>query len=304
MNTVIIVNPGAGGIESLREFEERLGPLAGAEILVTDRPGEGRSLSRYAAESGAELIVAAGGDGTIQEVMNGIVDSGEDVRLGVLPAGTGNDYARSLGIPLDLEQAARLIAETGEVRPLDLVKVDDPEGRMFANLAVGGFGARKWDSDVPEEDEEESKSRWGKLAYALEAADELTDLRSYRVMTRVDDRTAEDLEVISVIIANGNTTGGGIEIAPGSRPDDGQLVIVAIPALDLPDLASLAPAILAGNHLEDDRVVVRRGQRVTIESDPPMPFRADGEELGKGRMVFTLRPGAISVVMNPTESRS
>jgi diacylglycerol kinase (ATP) len=294
MDTVIIVNPEAGGLTDLAELEQDLGPLSGAELLVTEQAGEGRSLAEYAATSGVGQIVAAGGDGTVNEIVHGIVASGVEVRLGVLPVGTANDYARSLGIPLEVEEAARLIAGTGTASRLDLVELTGAGEDLFVNLAIGGFCGSDGESVDPE-----VKSRWGSLAYVLEAADQLPDLQTYRIQLHCDEGSPEEVEVVSLVLANGSSTGGGIRIAPDARLDDGQVDVITIPALGLTELAGLVPQILTGSYLEDDRVMVRRAERVRLETDPPMPFRADGQESGRGGMELRVRPGALAVVTGP-----
>lgn len=289
MRSLVIVNPEAGGLPDRGEFESALETLGDVRVLEAESPGEARTLAARASEGAAGQVVAAGGDGTVNQVVNGILSSGAHVRLGILPVGTGNDFARSLGLPMNLRNAVKLIAGTGTPRRVDAVRMVAEEPRFFANLAVGGVGGR-----VHEQAGARAKSRWGRLAYLLEAAEELPEIEAYQLRIECDEDVVER-EAMSLILANGTTSAGGIRVAPAARLDDGLLDVILIPFLRIPELAGLVPRILAGKHAEDDRVVARRCRHVRVESDPPMPFRADGEEVGVSPLELEVRPGCLAV---------
>lgn len=294
MRTLVLANPGA-----------RNGGDPGWRAAVAELPdwevreaGEERTamVIRAAVDEGVRRIVAAGGDGTVSLVANGLAEAEalDLVALGVLPLGTANDYARSLGLPLDPEEAIEVI-RTGRARRVDLGHVDGLGSRWFVNVAVGGFGGR-----VNERVASEKKRVWGPLAYLRTAAEEIANPERYRLHARLDDEEME-VEALHVIVANGTRSGGNIPVAPDARLDDGLLDVVLVPALELPDLIALAPRFLAGGHVKDDRLVVRRVSEARFRAEPPMPFGADGEPLGSGMVEFGVAENALAVIVPPKE---
>src|SRR5947209_4888355 len=137
--TCIILNPSAGSVVHIDEVVARLGRLPNAEIRVTGRRGSAARFARTAIRQGRETIIAAGGDGTLNEVINGIGENVTKVRVGLIPLGTGNDFARTIGVPTDLEGAIDLIAAK-KTRAVDLVRVTSDAVRDFVNVSAGGFG--------------------------------------------------------------------------------------------------------------------------------------------------------------------
>jgi len=134
----IILNPSAGSVKNADEVIARFNGLGDADIWLTDKPGSAARFARAAIKNGSETIIAAGGDGTLNEVINGVGENLTDVRVGLLPLGTGNDFGRSIGLPVDLEAAIEVI-RAGETRAIDLVRVTSDEVRYFVNVSAGGF---------------------------------------------------------------------------------------------------------------------------------------------------------------------
>ena len=316
--TCVILNPGArtGGD---REALERLRPLIeGWEVRLSERPGHARELARSAAADGFTTVIAAGGDGTINEVVNGLASApagGGGPRLGVLPLGTGNDLARLLGLPPEPEEAVSILRR-GACRRLDLGEMrSGGERRFFLNVAAGGFAGEVDRALTPE-----IKRAWGPLAYLRAATTALSEIDTYRVHARFEgvdgarrSGGAETLEIdaLNVVVANGRFAGGGLPIAPWARPDDGLLDVVVIPTMSLAGLVALAPLVLTGRHLggevdgpadggEDDvrrLPICLRCRGVELESDPPMPWNTDGELIGERTPSFRVLAGALRVLV-------
>lgn len=296
MKTCVIVNPHAGSvgeIEVLRETLERR--LPGAAVHLTKQAGDARRIAREALASGAELIVAAGGDGTLNEVVNGLAADFGRARLGLLPLGTGNDFARSIDVPADLDAALAILA-AGRVRTVDVARATfGRRRRWFINMSAGGF------SGAVSEKATEVKDRWGPLAYLRAAVGTLPQLQGYDAHITLDGEERLDVEAYNVVVSNGRFVAGGIPVAPQSRLDDGRLDLMIAPSATLPELAVLLPQILLGRHTESDRLLFRKAARIDVESEPPMSFNLDGELIGEGPVRFEVKPRALAVVVGPAE---
>ena len=289
-STCIILNPSAGGVRDLDDVVARLGRLRDAEIRLTNKPGSAARFARTALRKGAELIVAAGGDGTLNEVINGIGEDLGEARVGLIPLGTGNDFARSIGISTDLDAAIDLI-QGEKIRAVDLVRVTSDEVRYFVNVSAGGFSGL-----VDEKLTKEMKKTWGPLAYLRSAAAALPELRAYRTTLAFDDEKSLMLGLYNVVVANGRYVAGGMPIAPEAELDDGLLDVVLIPKRPVPELAILVAQIALGAHLSSKSIVYRRTANLTVNSKPGMWFNADGELVGNEPARFEIVPRALRFV--------
>jgi diacylglycerol kinase (ATP) len=293
MKTCIIVNPKAGSageVEDLREILER---LPETEVRFTAEPGDGQALAREALEAGAELIVAAGGDGTLNEVVNGLAADFARARLGLLPLGTGNDFARSIDVPADVEAALATLAE-GRTRALDVARATlDGTSRWFINMAAGGFGG------MVSEKAAELKDRWGPLAYLRAAVGTLPELGGFAAHITLDGTERLEVETYNVVVSNGRYVAAGIPASPSSLLDDGLLDVMLVPTASVPQLALLVPQILLGRHTDNDLLVFRKAARIKIDADPPMLFNLDGEVVGEGPIRFEVLPRALRVIVGP-----
>ncbi len=298
MRISIIVNPAAGSAAQSRRLYEAAEGRSDVLLIHTEGRGHARELAKSAAEAGAEIVVAAGGDGTINEVVQGIGPYIERVRLGLVPLGTGNDLARTLGVPFDPAEAFALLAADGagaRARKLDLVRVETVgQTRYCLNVAAGGFSGQ-----VDEALTEEMKSAWGPLAYVRGAMKVLPDLTGYETTIAWDDQEFERVEALNVIVANGRTCAGGIRVASAASMEDGLLDVVVVRYGSLIDLATVAARLLAGNYLASNDVTHRRARRVRIAAKPGMWFNVDGELLSNGPISFTVEPRALSVMVGP-----
>lgn len=310
MTTRVVLNPHAGGCDDVSGTREALDALPGSDVRLTRAPGDAGELARRAVAEGAGLVVAAGGDGTVHEVVNGMADDFDAAELGIVPLGTANDFARGLELPMEMDGALEVLrggttravdlmelrrAGTGEAAsPSDADDTDAPEGgspepRYAINVVVGGFGG-----SATAAVDEEQKRHWGSLAYLRSAIREMGSLPRFRARVEVDGRS-RDRELLNVAVANGPFAGGHIPVAPGARPDDGRLEVVLLAAAGLGELAGVATRLVAGRPVESELVERLPGREVTIRSDPPMHFRADGEELGPGPLRIRIRSAALRV---------
>lgn len=289
-NACIILNPAAGSVKDAEALMEHLRSLPATTLKITSKRGSAGRFARAALKRGCDLIVAAGGDGTLNEVINGIGEPSGNVRVGLIPLGTGNDFARTLGIPTDLDQCIEVLL-AGHTRAIDLVRVTSDRTRYFVNVSAGGFSGLVDEKLTPE-----LKKTWGPLAYLRCAAAALPELRAYRTQIALDDKETISENLYNVIIGNGRYVAGGIPVAPEASPDDGLLDLVLIPERPVADLALLAPQMLTGHHLSSASIIYRRAARISVNSKPGMWFNVDGELVGNEPAIFEVLPRALQFV--------
>jgi diacylglycerol kinase (ATP) len=288
--TCIILNPAAGKARDLEDVVAQLARVPNGEIQISSKPGSAARFASSALRKGCDIIIAAGGDGTLNEVINGIGENLGDARVGLLPLGTGNDFARTIGVPTDLESAIDLIV-IGETRAVDLVRVTSDEVRYFVNVSAGGFSGLVDEKLTPE-----MKKTWGPLAYLRSAAAALPELRAYRTTLAFDNSESLMLDLYNVVVANGRYVGAGTLIAPEASIDDGLLDIVLIPQRSAAELALLAAQVALGTHLTSDAIVFRRAADLTVNSKPGMWFNVDGELVGNEPARFEILPRALRFI--------
>jgi diacylglycerol kinase (ATP) len=263
----------------------------GVRPRVTFEAGDAWRMARWLGGSGAELIVAVGGDGTVNEVVNGALGVGWRGRFAVIPNGTANDFAVGLGIPGDVD-AALEVALAGEPRRLDVGHVN---GRYFMNVSTGGFGATATEEAPPE-----SKRVLGPLAYLITGARLFAELEPSEARFTGPEGVVYEGGVTLFAVGNGRQTGGGNLLTPGAALDDGQLDVVIVPAMSRMDLLGLFPALRAGSHLDDPDVVYTRVPRLVVESKTDLSVNADGEPMGGRKFTYAVA-GRRLVVMTPRD---
>lgn len=291
----ILLNPAAGSVadtDTLLKTVEELQP--GTQVLRSSGPGELHLLAREAAEAGTEIIIAAGGDGTLNEVMNGLVDHFGQVKLGLIPLGTGNDFARTVNIPTDLEHALAVLRE-GRTQHIDVLRVTTPSmQRYMMNVSAGGFSTK-----VSEFASCEVKDTWGPLCYARSLIGALPELDDYQTSIRIDDVEVISTPAYNVVVANAKYVAGGVQIAPEALLDDGLADLIVLPVASLGELAAIAPSVLLGKHLSSDKILFRRARKIEVESTPPMRFNVDGELLPAEKVTFQVLPGVLEFIVGP-----
>jgi len=292
MDVCIILNPNAGSAAQAETLRDVIAADSTVTLWETTPENSARKLAASALQEGARLVVAAGGDGTINEVVNGLAGNFEQARLGVLPLGTGNDLARTLALPLDAQEAFRLLT-SGSVRALDVMRVEAAGNTMYGlNVAAGGFTGQ-----MNELMTDDLKATWGPLAYLRGAVSVLPNLTDYETFITWDDEAEGRIAALNIIVANGRTAAGGFMVAPTANPEDGLLDVVIVQSGSLVDLAGVTARLLVGNYVDSDLVLHRRVRRVRVAARPGMWFNVDGELFTKDPVRFTVLPRALQVVV-------
>lgn len=306
MRTCAIINPAASQGRAMRVWERVVQPMQAAlgpvEAAYTSGPLAATALAREAIEGGAELVVSIGGDGTLNEVVNGYLNVGEALRakaaLGMIMAGTGGDFRRTLGLPRGTEeQLQRLLA--GNRRRLDAGRLvcarlgGGEELRYFQNIASFGLSGA---TDLAVNSLTLGKWLGGKVAFQWGMLKALLRYRNRRVRIQVDDHFDETLRISTAAVCNGQYFGGGMRVAPRAQPDDGLLEVVIVGDVGKVELLRRVNAVYTGTHLEMEQVRVTRGRRVVAtpaEDEGPVLIDCDGEVAGCLPAVFEVQPGAL-----------
>lgn len=295
MKTAVICNVQAGSASSAREAIETAAARRGWPLVV---PPDGVSIpqvARQIVERGVERLVVAGGDGTLSQVVNGVAPYLERIRLGIVPAGTGNDLARSLGLThIDVEGYFAAF-ESERWRAIDVVHaVLGPAAHVyFLNTANGGLGGA-----VAEDVDPRSKQLWSSFAYWLATLTQLAELQSYQVAIEYDGRNWRG-EVYGVAIANGRYVGGGFKITPQAWLDDGFLDLTALPVLPTVDLLATGLNVALEREGAAEHLTRLRARRIHLHATPELPFSIDGELLRTADASFEVMPAALLVSPGP-----
>lgn len=294
MRVCIIVNQNAGSADLFEELGAEVDNGTDFDVRISEEKNHSIELAREASEEGFDVVAAAGGDGTVHDVVNGIMDADRKAVLGIIPLGTGNDLARALNVPIDPVEAIDLL-RSGARRPIDLFTVDTVEGSVYGiNAAAGGFSGQ-----VDEAVTTELKANWGPLAYLIGAASVIPDLQEYASFISYDGGELESVNALNVIVANGRTVAGGKRVSPLSNPEDGLLDVVIVEKGTVVELGDAATRLIAGGFLKSAIVSHRRARSIRIESEPPMWFNVDGELITRDSLQIEVAPGAIRVVVGP-----
>lgn len=294
-NAVFLVNPASDNGATGRRWPELAHRAAVAgltgDALFSQRPGELAELARRAADGGATLLVVVGGDGSLNEVVNGI-GGRLDVEVAVVARGTGWDFIRTYGIPRRIEDAAE-VALRGAVRTIDLGRATyrawggAEETRWFANIGSAGMSGA-----IARRANETTKIFGGKASYLAATLAVFSHWKAGRVQVTVDGEERDGL-MYMVVVANGHSFGGGLKICPDARPDDGRFDVLTIGDITRRDLALTMPKIYRGTHLPHPKAELLRGARARVEGAEPLPIELDGEQPGTTPAVFEVVPGAL-----------
>jgi len=292
--TLLIVNPEARHGETARllpVIETLLANLP-HDTVLTEKVGHATEI---AASRGSDYatVVAAGGDGTMHEVLNGIMRIPAEARprLGCLPTGSGNDTRRTLGVPTDLTEAALVLA-TGETRRFDVGLCN---GIFFNNSFAAGLDAKVTAKAVEFKVTKQRSGLWLYLTALLHVL--FHDLASFLVSVDFDGEGARTYDTLIVAVTQGPTYGGGFFITPEARPDDGLFDVCMIDPLSLPQALVRLPFVVFGKHTGMKVVHMSRHTSVVIECDRPVPAQIDGEVLLESRYEITMLPQAIECIV-------
>ncbi len=291
-----IVNPAAGGGRGRRRWDILAQALrrsnktaaAGFTVFYTERPGHGTGLARQAAESGYERVAAAGGDGTISEIVNGLVGTG--AALGVVPIGTGNDFARGAGLPADPLRAAETVI-SGSIQKIDLGLIN--EKRYFINIAGIGF-----DAEVARAVNEYPKVLGGTLPYLAGILKTLWSFSPALMRVKIDLRELRQ-KVFLLAVANATTYGGGLKICPDARIDDGLFDICVAGEIGRLEIPVLLPKIYQGGHRHHPKVKILRARQIEVHPSRLVAIHADGELIESQRFYCEIVPRAIDLIIPP-----
>jgi YegS/Rv2252/BmrU family lipid kinase len=290
---LIIVNPQAKHGEGTRSapIVERLLAHIPHDTVETKSPGHAVELA--AGADGYDMVVAVGGDGTVHEVLNGLMRRPAHDRpaLAVLPTGSGNDTCRTLGIPFDLAQAALLLG-TGERRRFD---VGTCNGIFFNNSFAAGLDAKVTAKAVEYKVTRERSGLWLYFTALMHVL--FKDLAPFDVTVRFDDGPAEPQGLLIVAVTNGATYGGGFRITPDADPSDGLFDVCTIDPLGLGEALWRLPFVVAGKHTRMPVVHMSRHTSVVIDSGVPLPAQIDGEVLLETHYDVRMSAGAIECVV-------
>jgi diacylglycerol kinase (ATP) len=287
---VAVVNPAAGGGRTGRRWpalREEFARLAGGvECVFTTGPGDGRRCAREAVAAGATLVVAVGGDGTLNEVVDAVVGA-PGVTVGLVPTGRGRDAARNLGVALDARAAVRRLADGRDARiDLGLAEWDDGTRRHFVNAAGVGF-----DAEVARR--ARARGGAGTIPYVLAVVAALRAHRAVAARLEVGGAPGWTGALTAAIVANGAHYGGGMKIAPGADPADGRLDLVVLGAFGRLELLRWLPTVYRGGHVAHPSVRVQPVTRVRVEADAPLPTHLDGESGPPSPVTLGVRPAAL-----------
>ena len=313
MKPFLIVNPRAANGTTGRHFDDISAAVRAAVgehgHAFTERPMHASELARRALREGADLVIAVGGDGTINEVVNGFFEApghGDPPRpvrpgaaLGILPRGTGGDLRRTVGLEGDLRACAPRL--TGERRPIDVGRIDfvdgkgQPTARYFINVAEAGVG-----SDVVRIANSSSKLLGGKLTFALASLRALAGWRDVPVRWSLDGGPFQEGSVTTFAVANGRCFGGGMIVAPEALLDDGLFHVTIWSGYSLSDFVLRSAAMYDGSHVKLKGTRTATARSVRLEPLPgargPLDIEADGELIGRLPATFTVVPGVVRLV--------
>jgi YegS/Rv2252/BmrU family lipid kinase len=300
----VIVNPAAGGHSIRREWPRISRQLRDIGLSFDDEHTVGKGhaieLARAATDSGYRYLIAVGGDGTINEVANGILRSTTpgNAILGIISAGTARSFARSAGIPLDYTSACSLL--TGQKRLQIDVGVVEYESRgkslqrFFVNEADVGFGAA-----VIEASKHLPRQFGRTINYALHSIPYITSLLSHRnkrVTLHIGNKV-KTVSVCAMVVANGGYFGGGMHIAPDAKLDDGLLDVLIAGEIGKLELLKICTKLWGGNHITHPKISVEKVTSAKLQSPERVFIEVDGEILGEGPASFRVMPSALTIVV-------
>jgi YegS/Rv2252/BmrU family lipid kinase len=299
----VIVNPTAGAGATARKWPrvktllKHLGMRF--EHDLTEAPGHAIELARSAVKQGYELVVSVGGDGTVNEVVNGLYDNKDtkNAMLGIISTGTGSDYIRTLGIPRTFEEACQHLMNprklTVDLGVVECTSQGQKVRRLFVNFAGLGF-----DAEIVKATTQKFKVFGSMPAYLMGLFTTLLLYRNRKISLRLDGGVEQEMGMVcAMTMCNGKYGGGGMLLAPDADPTDGLMDILMIGDLSKPDLLWSLPRIYKGTHLTHPKVTMKRAREVEIQCRPPMLVQADGELVGETPASCLVLPAALDVVV-------
>lgn len=305
---LIIVNPKSAGGSTKDSWASKASDLRahfGAfQVAFTKKAGDGIELAKRHSENGRKFIIACGGDGTINEVANGILQSGKDVELGILPSGTGGDFRKTLNIPQETREAAKVL-QTGETKKIDVGRVtfqnfeNETVTRFFLNVASFGLSAA-----INEKVKEKDYFKWlpihalrGKAKYALSTLEKVLDTEYLTVRVKIDDKDEKSLNTLNFCVCNARFFGGGMKIAPDARLADGLFNVVNIGDIKTLKILLKAHTLYRGTHYDLPEVKNSLAKKIEVSplNNQQIHIETDGELPGKLPATFEIISNALKI---------
>lgn len=304
---LIIVNPTSAGGDTARIWAKSASDLnrhfGAFSVEFTRAPGDGKRIAFEAAKQGRSLIVACGGDGTINEVANGILESGEQAELGILPSGTGGDFRRTFRIPIDSVQAADIL-KNGKTETIDIGRVTftDENGALLSRyfLGVASFGIS---TAVISRVKADKPFAWlprglsGRAGFAWSTLQTTLEMKYTRALVALDDGREREVSVVNFCVANASYFGGGMKIAPDAKLDDGLFDVVMIGEISSAKILANSYKLYAGKHFDVAEVHHARAKKIVVKpaDEEKIRFETDGELPGFLPAVFEIAPRALKI---------
>ena len=299
MSRVFLVNPASANGSTGRRWPEvaRRAAALGldGETLLSERPGHLTELAAQAVAGGATAIVAVGGDGTVHEVVDGLArtDGSDRVELGVIPFGTGRDFARSLRIPRRLDDALA-VARSGRVRTVDLGRATYTTGTgeavaYFANFAGAGISGA-----IADRANRTTKAFGGRLSFIWATLAVFSRWQPTEMTVEIDGDRRQVL-LLEALAMNGDYTAGGMWVAPEASLEDGTFDVVLIGDFSKAEFTTTFPKIYRGTHVSHAKVEIVRARELRVDAPSPLPIVLDGEQPGTTPVRFEIVPAALRV---------
>jgi len=302
--THVIINPASGGGKTRKNQDKILNYLDRYfanrySLCVTQKPLDASVSAKQAIMAGCELIIAVGGDGTIQETVNGFFADGlsinPDCHLGIVNCGTGQGFARSLGLPTGLDRQLDIVS-SGKSRLIDIGKIvfstgkGEQKERYFVNECQAGIGG-----EVVKSVQSKHKRLGGRLAFGLSSLSKIFSYPNREITVEIDKKPGITQLFTGVVIANGNSMAGGMSLTPGAKVDDRFLDILLILGQSILQRLRNFPKIYSGKHVTLPKFNCCRGKNIKLYSKEPVLVEADGELLGFLPCQVEVLPAAIKV---------
>jgi YegS/Rv2252/BmrU family lipid kinase len=299
VSRVFLVNPASANGSTGRRWPELARRAAAlglvGETLLSERPGHLAELAAEAAAAGATAIVVVGGDGTVHEVVDGLARAGasDRVELGLIPFGTGRDFARSLRIPRRLDDALEVV-RGGRVRTVDIGRATYASGNgeavaHFANFAGAGISGA-----IADRANRTTKAFGGRLSFIWATLAVFTRWQPTEMTVEIDGERRQVL-LLEALAMNGDYTAGGMWVAPEASLEDGTFDVVLIGDFSKAEFTTTFPKIYRGTHVSHAKVEIVRARELRVDAPSPLPIVLDGEQPGTTPVRFELLPGALRV---------
>ena len=306
---LVIVNPksAAGSTQSrwANNASDLRAHFGAFSVAFTKKQGDGIELAKRGIASGRKFIIACGGDGTINEVANGILETGEDVELGIFPSGTGGDFRRTLGMPSTAREVAKALRE-GITKMIDVGKVtflshnDEQVSRYFLNVSSFGLSA-----SINERVKSTNLFKWlpgntlsGKSNFAFSTLQEVLETEFITVRVKIDDNDEKTLNTINFCVANARFFGGGMKIAPDAKINDGFFDVINIGDIKTAKIILNVYKLYNGSHLSLKEVKSTLAKKIEVKSvdkNQTIFIETDGELPGKLPAVYEIVPNALKI---------